>query len=160
MMLFTFQIKNWGIFKFVESDIKTELENIPDYEDVEYEDKSYYDHGKVEIIWKWVSQMLPMKTINYPKQLLTTSFIVTDNEDKDKYGLSYKFRVYRKLASDTSNYDMSDKLNYIANVTKKTTITRFNFLQLELTNIPRDLDNNKLKLSGIAFKYRLLEGSV
>ena len=53
---------------------------------------------------------------------------------------------------------ISNKLNYIQSVTKKTLIPRCNFIQLELSNIDDDLNNNKLRLVGLGFRYVLLEG--
>lgn len=117
----------------------------------------YYDDEEQIIEWRWVSQILPMNTINYRKRLINTTFIMTDTDSLDHYGLTYKFRVYRKLANESNPTTISNSMNYVTSVTKKTSISRFNFLQLELSNIPNNLSENKLRIIGLSFKYVLLE---
>jgi len=111
------------------------------------------------IPWLWKSQIMPLGTINYAKRLVTTTFIMTDTDAVDEYSLNYKFNVYRKLVSQSNLTTISNRLNYIQSMTKKTMIPRFNYLQLELSNVDdeTDMDNNKLRLVGLAFKYVLLE---
>jgi len=111
------------------------------------------------IPWLWKSQIMPLGTINYAKRLVTTTFIMTDTDAIDEYSLNYKFNVYRKLVSQSNLTTISNRLNYIQSMTKKTMIPRFNYLQLELSNVDdeTELDNNKLRLVGLAFKYVLLE---
>lgn len=155
-----FSSDDWWVYSLQTSDIRFTVDDLPEDFDDSFELYEYFDDGREVINWKWTSQIMSMKTINYIKQLMTTSFIVADNEDKDSYGLNYKFKVFRKLASETADFTIEDRLDYVANVTKKTHISRFNFLQMELSNIPGSLDHNKLKLIGLAFKYRYLEGSV
>ena len=118
----------------------------------------YYDNGKKLIKWFWKSQILPLGTINYSKKLVDTTFIVADTDDSDEYGLNYKFRAYRKLVSESNETTISNRLNYVQSTTKKTLIPRFNFLQLEISNVEDDLNNNKLRLLGLGLKYVLLEG--
>ena len=121
----------------------------------------YYDatiKGKEIIEWLWKSQILPLGTINYAKKLITTTFIVSDTDENDEYGLNYKYKVYRRNASETAITTVSNRLNYIQSVTKKTFVPRFNFIQLELSNIEDDLNNNKLRLVGLSMKYELLGG--
>ena len=135
-----------NIYKFSTNDI------------VEGSNTYYYDDGKKIIEWKWVSQILPMGTINYSKKLNTTTFIMTDTDETDSYSLDYKFKIFRKLANESNATTVTNNLNYIQSVTKKTIVPRFNFIQLELCNTPEDLDNNKLRLIAISFKYELLAG--
>lgn len=118
----------------------------------------YYDLDKQVIKWKWKSQILPMKTINYSKKLITTTFILSDTDENDEYGLQYKFKAFRKMASETQETTLTNRINYVVSTTKRTLIPRYNFMQLELLNIEDDLNNNKLRLIGLGFKYVLLEG--
>lgn len=127
----------------------------------------YYDDEKSMISWKWVSQILPLGTINYLKQLISTGFIVTDTDSVDEYSLNYKFKVFRRQVNETDYTTIYDTLNYIQSVTKRTYIPRFNFLQLELSNVTNDLNNlnnelnsNKIRLIGLTFKYKLLEALI
>lgn len=128
-------------------------------DDIVYENKTeYYDEGKILIPWFWRSQILPLGTINYSKKLNSTTFIMTDTDESDEYGLNYKFKVFRKLATESNATTISNRLNYIQSVTKKTIIPRFNFLQFEISNVEEDYDNNKLRLVGLSLKYELLAG--
>lgn len=123
----------------------------------------YYDEGKKLIKWNWKSQILPMKTINYSKKLVSTTFIMSDTDEKDEYGLNYKFKAFRKTASQTQETTLTNNINYIVSTTKRTLVPRFNFMQIELSNVEGtsdDFDHNKLRLIGLAFKYVLLEGLV
>lgn len=118
----------------------------------------YYDDGKKIIPWFWKTQVLPLGTMNYSKKLVDTTFIVADTEMNDEYGLNYAFTAYRKMLSETTPTTISSKLNYVQSTTKRTLIPRFNFLQLKISNVEDDLDNNKLRLIGLGLKYVLLEG--
>ena len=127
------------------------------------EETQYYDDGKKLIKWYWQSQILPLGTINYSKRLVNTTFIVSDTDDSDEYGLNYSFKIYRKLVSESNTTTISNNLNYVQSVTKKTMIPRFNFLQIKLSNIEEDdennaFNNNKFRLIGLGLKYVLLEG--
>ena len=120
----------------------------------------YYDYGEKLIEWYWKSQILPMKTINYSKKLISTTFIMSDTDENDQYGLNYKFKAFRKTASQTQETTLSNNINYIVSTTKRTLVPRYNFMQIELSNIEDDVNNNKLRLIGLAFKYVLLEGMI
>lgn len=117
----------------------------------------YYDHGEKLIPWKWKTQILPFNTLNYSKRLISTTFMVTDTDWSDMCSLNYKFNVYRKLMTESDLNTIENKLNYILSTTKRTPIARFNFLQIELSNVD-SLDHNKLKLVGLGLKYTLLGG--
>lgn len=118
----------------------------------------YYDLDRQIINWYWQSQILPLGTINYTKKLINTTFIVTDTDENDGYSLQYQFNVFRRKMGVTNVKNITNKLNYVQSVTKKTFISRFNFIQLKLSNMYEDLDNNKLRLVGLGLKYELLEG--
>lgn len=131
----------------------------------------YYDVGNKLIPWYWQSQILPLGTMNYSKRLVNTTFVLTDTDNIDGYGLNYSFKVFRKLASSVADTEMSGDLNLVRSTTKKTNISRFGFIQLKLSNINRDSEdntdqtikayrNNKLRLVGLGLKYVLLEGLI
>lgn len=118
----------------------------------------YYDDGKKVIEWFWKSQILHLGTMNYSKKLVDTTFIVADTDMSDEYGLNYAYTAYRKMLSETEPTTITSKLNYVQSTTKRTMIPRFNFLQLKISNVEDDFDNNKLRLIGLGLKYVLLEG--
>lgn len=129
----------------------------------------YYDDGKKLISWHWQSQVLPMGTMNYSKRLVNTTFILTDTDTQDGYGLQYNFKVFRKLASSTPEKEVSGDINLVRSTTKKTNISKFGFLQLKISNITEESQgteaekafrNNKLRLVGLGLKYVLLEGLI
>lgn len=121
----------------------------------------YYDgvDGEKKIItWFWNSQILSLNTINYSKKLVDTTFILTDTDTQDEYGLDYSFKAWRKSVSETNATTISNNIHYVQSTTKRTMIPRFNFIQIRLSNTSEDLDNNKLRLVGLGLKYVLLEG--
>lgn len=120
----------------------------------------YYDLDRKLIKWHWRSQILPLGTINYYKKLIDTTFIVADTEANDSYALNYTFRAYRKNISESDLNTIKNDLQYVQSVTKKTLISRFNFLQFEISQTEDNdqLNNNKLRLVGMALKYVLLGG--
>ena len=122
-------------------------------------DSEYYDDGNKPITWYWKSQILPLGTINYSKKLLETTFILSDTDSLDNYGINYTFKAYRKLASETNPTTISDSLNYVQSVTKRTMVHRFKFLQIEISNTQGEKRiNDKFRLIGLGLKYTLLEG--
>lgn len=150
------------------------LENEDEFDDITLEEPTtiYADEiseGVMTTIpWVWRSQLLWFNTTNYKKQLLTTSFIVLDDDSIDNYGLSYKFLIYRKYyKTDSEDYLLEGDLNYVKTVTARTRVSGFNYIQLEISN-PKDdsvnnyneYDSNKLSLVSIMFKYRLLPGGI
>lgn len=129
----------------------------------------YYDYGKKLIPWHWQSQVMYLGTMNHAKRLVNTTFILTDTDTQDGYGLQYSFKVFRKLASSVPEKELSGDLNLVRSTTKKTNISKFGFLQLKLSNITEDSQgteaekayrNNKLRLVGLGLKYVLLEGLI
>ena len=120
----------------------------------------YHDHNRQIIDWFWKSQITPMNNINRYKQLYKTSFIVTDTDAQDEFGLNYKFRVFRKFVSESSEETTTQSLNLVKTTTLRTFVNRFNFIQLEFYNIPDAYDYNKLRLVGLNFTYKLMEGII
>lgn len=129
----------------------------------------YYDDGRKLIPWFWESQILYLGTMNYSKRLVNTTFILTDTDTQDGYGLNYSFKVFRKLASSTPEKEISNELNLVRSTTKKTNISKFGFIQMRISNITEQSQgteadkayrNNKLRLVGLGLKYVLLEGLI
>ena len=129
----------------------------------------YYDDGRLVIPWYWQSQVMYLGTMNYSKRLVNTTFILTDTDSQDGYGLNYNFKVFRKLASSTPEKELSGDLTLVRSTTKKTNISKFGFVQLKLSNITEESQgtepekafrNNKLRLVGLGLKYVLLEGLI
>ena len=129
----------------------------------------YYDDGRLIIPWYWQSQVMYLGTMNYSKRLVNTTFILTDTDSQDGYGLNYNFKVFRKLASSTPEKELSGDLTLVRSTTKKTNISKFGFVQLKLSNITEESQgtepekafrNNKLRLVGLGLKYVLLEGLI
>lgn len=129
----------------------------------------YYDEGKILIPWYWQSQIMHLGTMNYTKRLVNTTFVLTDTDTQDGFGLKYSFKVFRKLASSTPEKEISNDFNLVRSTTKKTNISKFGFVQLKISNIPElntstdpevAYRNNKLRLVGLGLKYVLLEGLI
>lgn len=129
----------------------------------------YYDEGKILIPWCWQSQIMHLGTMNYTKRLVNTTFVLTDTDTQDGFGLKYSFKVFRKLASSTPEKEISNDFNLVRSTTKKTNISKFGFVQLKISNIPEvntstdpevAYRNNKLRLVGLGLKYVLLEGLI
>lgn len=119
-----------------------------------------YNTESVRIPWEWESQILPLSTINYLKTLVNTSFMVSDSDESDNYGFSFVLTSFKRRANyNTSEKTLKENLQGIKSRTIRTPITRFNFLRLNLSNMEDDSqhDYTKLRLVGIALKYRLLE---
>jgi len=119
-----------------------------------------YNTESVRIPWEWKSQILPLNTINYLKTLVNTSFMVSDSDESDNYGFSFVLTSFKRRANyNTSEKTLKENLQGIKSRTIRTPITRFNFLRLNLSNMEDDSqhDYTKLRLVGIALKYRLLE---
>lgn len=139
-------------------------EDINEHNNNEYNLRTYYDElpETNELIhWHWYSQILPLGSINFSKQLVATTFILNDDENTDNYGLRYKFRGFRKTIYETDNRDIEGDLQYVRNKTIRSMFTRIQFLQILLSDKADDLigDYSRLRLVGLGFKYRLLEAN-
>lgn len=142
------------------------IEDIDEFKTYDsYSMKTYYDiteDDKYLIDWKWDSQILPLGTINYSKQLVATTFILNDDEEgTDNYGLTYSFRGFRKNIYDTDARDIDGDIQYVRSKTVRSMFTRIQFLQLKMRNKQNDYtgDYSRLRLVGLGFKYRLLEAN-
>lgn len=123
----------------------------------------YYDDLKKPTLipWNWTSQILSLNTINYSKRLVDTTFVLTDTDMSDEYALNYKFKAFRKNKNaETTELTLTNDIEYVESITKRTMIPRFNFIQFTLSNTEDDqkLNNNKLRLVGLGLKYVLLGG--
>ena len=123
----------------------------------------YYDSLKKPTLipWHWTSQILSLNTINYSKRLVDTTFVLTDTDMSDEYALNYKFKAFRKNKNaETTELTLTNDIEYVESITKRTMIPRFNFIQFTLSNTEDDekLNNNKLRLVGLGLKYVLLGG--
>ncbi len=157
-----FADKNGEIYYLTTTDI-----DVPNFDDVLVTE--YYDDGEKLIDWYWQSQIMYLGTINYTKRLVNTTFILTDDDTTDGYGLKYGFKVFRKLASSVPDKEISNDINLVRSTTRKTNISKFGFLQMKISNITPDdrgteerkeFRNNKLRLVGLGLKYVLLEGLI
>ena len=86
--------------------------------------------------------------------------MVSDSDESDNYGFSFTLTSFKRRANyNTSEKTLKENLQGIKSRTIRTPITRFNFLRLNLSNMEDDSqhDYTKLRLVGIALKYRLLE---
>ena len=120
--------------------------------------KEYYDDGEVIIDWRWRSQHLHFGSINNKKQLHSTSFtFINKNDMRDEYGLTYRFFIYDRLLNEQEDdISLTGDIDTVSSITEKTFIGRYNFLQIELTNIQDDYSKNKLKLASLMFKFRVI----
>ena len=123
----------------------------------------YYDDLKQPTVipWRWTSQILSFNTINYSKRLVDTTFVLTDTDSSDSYALNYRFKAFRKNKNaETTELTLTNDIEYVESITKRTMIPRFNFLQFTLSNTEDDqkLNNNKFRLVGLGLKYVLLGG--
>ena len=157
-----FADKNGEIYYLTTTDI-----DVPNFGDVLITE--YYDDGEKLIDWYWQSQIMHLGTINYTKRLINTTFILTDDDTTDGYGLKYGFKVFRKLASSVADREISNDINLVRSTTQKTNISKFGFLQMKISNITsedrgtearKEFRNNKLRLVGLGLKYVLLEGMI
>ena len=141
----------------------TDILNVdPNDTDQTYVMRLYYDNVKDNapslIDWHWHSQIIPLGSVNYLKQLLDTTFILNDDEETDNYGLSYAFRCFRKNIYESDARDLEGDIQYVRSKTVRSLFTRINFLQLRLKNRSDDYmgDYARLRLVGLGFRYRIL----
>lgn len=158
---------NASLYTLETSDVLSKInKNLTEYYDAIGDNASNILKQKnktiIQIIpWYWTSQILSLNTINYSKRLVDTTFVLTDTDSTDQYALNYKFKAFRKNKNaETTELTLSNDIEYVESITKRTMIPRFNFLQFTLSNTEDDqqLNNNKLRLVGIGLKYVLLGG--
>lgn len=158
---------NASLYTLETSDVLSKInKNLTEYYDAIGDNASKIVQRKNKTIiqlipWHWTSQILSLNTINYSKRLVDTTFVLTDTDSSDQYALNYKFKAFRKNKNaETTELTLSNDIEYVESITKRTMIPRFNFLQFTLSNTEDDqqLNNNKLRLVGLGLKYVLLGG--
>lgn len=140
---------NFKLYKFTDEEVYNEIN----------EKNEYFDDGDNIIDWRWKSQLLVLKSVNFLKRLISTRFIVTDTDSVDDYGFDFKYHIYRKEKSETPIRTLTGEVQYIKTKQLRTHIPRFNYVQLELSNIPESYTNNKLNLIGVTLRYQYLEAT-
>lgn len=146
------------------------------YDDVytEGEDNCFDAYGVQgkHIVWYWTSQISPLSTISYAKQLNKTTFIVADSDSSDGYAFNYSIKGWRKKRTLVKSSDLDGTVYSVQATTKRTNINRAHFIQLTVTNamlenhqlmlnktLKTDIDTNdqKVRLISVSMKYKLLE---
>ena len=132
---------------------------------------AYGVQGK-NIVWYWASQILPLNSVSYAKQLNKTTFIVADSDVTDGYAFNFSIKGWRKKRTLVKSSDLDGTVYSVQATTKRTNINRAHFIQLTVTNamlenhqlvlsktLKTDIDTNdqKVRLVGVSFKFKYLE---
>ncbi len=132
---------------------------------------AYGVQGK-NIVWYWTSQILPLNSVSYAKQLNKTTFIVADSDVTDGYAFNFSIKGWRKKRTLVKSSDLDGTVYSVQATTKRTNINRAHFIQITVTNamlenhqlmlnktLKTDIDTNdqKVRLIGVSFKYKYLE---
>lgn len=132
---------------------------------------AYGIQGK-NIVWYWSSQILPLNSVSYAKQLNKTTFIVADSDVTDGYAFNFSIKGWRKKRTLVKSSDLDGTVYSVQATTKRTNINRAHFIQLTVTNamlenhqlvlsktLKTDIDTNdqKVRLIGVSFKFKYLE---
>lgn len=148
----------------------------------DYKDK-VDDNTLVTIDWFWESQIVPLGTINYSKNLYTTKFMLVDNDLRypNEYRFNFDYTVYRKTAGAYQAKTISNSFKDIVSKTMRSFIVNLDYLRLRLSNMSQDdtvevqqyfddngdeqfqdlhVDDCRLNLLGIEFKYTLKESDL
>jgi hypothetical protein len=121
-----------------------------------------------QIEWSWQSAVQTFNTIEFHKQLLFTTFVF-DDYAPDEYAeqlieIGYYFDIYSRDYI-TSQADATTVPVYrVSNRACRTSIGRYNYLQLNLHHVPFESTNfevmTKPKICCISMKYRTLRGEL
>jgi hypothetical protein len=129
----------------------------------------------VTIDWFWDSQLIPLGTINYSKNLYTTKFLLVDNDrdNQNEYNFTFDYTVYRKTAGAYQSKTISNNFKDIVSKTMRSFIVNLDYLRLRLSNKAFDdtvevdengndlhIDDCRLNLLGIELKYTLKESNL
>lgn len=132
---------------------------------------AYGVQGK-NIVWYWTSQILPLNSVSYAKQLNKTTFIVADSDVTDGYAFNFSIKGWRKKRTLVKSSDLDGTVYSVQATTKRTNVNRAHFIQLTVTNamlenhqlmlsktLKTDIDTNdqKVRLIGVSFKFKYLE---
>lgn len=115
----------------------------------------------VKIEWFWQSALLHFNTTDYKKQLLFTTFSLSEKTDAS-INFDYNFGIYDDEYSERHWSEINQAVIHAKSYSCKNIIARYMYLQLHLKN-PDDNSFESLtkpKISAITFKYRILPGGL
>lgn len=141
-------------------------------DDVQYLDEVYRKNPKyINITWKWVSQPLPLNTLNFKKRIKYLKLIFANKYESDHITFKYWFRTYTQTEYPTNPRTYTAEITTLKTQKLKPRIPKFDFLQIVLES-NNDSDqfedgvgdtvsttlNDKIGFVSIALNYLLLEG--
>ena len=141
-------------------------------DDVQYLDEVHRTNPKYKnITWKWVSQPLPLNTLNFKKRIKYLKLIFANKYESDHITFKYWFRTYTQTEYPTNPRTYTAEITTLKTQKLKPRIPKFDFLQiiLESNNDSDQLEdgvgetvtttlNDKIGFVSIALNYLLLEG--
>lgn len=141
-------------------------------DDVQYLDEVHKTNPNYKnITWKWVSQPLPLNTLNFKKRIKYLKLIFANKYESDHITFKYWFRTYTQTEYPTNPKTYTAEITTLKTQKLKPRIPRFDFLQiiLESNNDSDQFEdgvgntvsttlNDKIGFVSIALNYLLLEG--
>lgn len=141
-------------------------------DDVQYLDEVHRTTPNYKnITWKWVSQPLPLNTLNYKKRIKYLKLIFANKYESDHITFKYWFRTYTQTEYPTNPRTYTAEITTLKTQKLKPRIPKFDFLQiiLESNNDSDQFEdgvgntvsttlNDKIGFVSIALNYLLLEG--
>lgn len=141
-------------------------------DDVQYLDEVHRTNPKyINITWKWVSQPLPLNTLNFKKRIKYLKLIFANKYESDHITFKYWFRTYTQTEYPTNPRTYTAEIATLKTQKLKPRIPKFDFLQiiLESNNDSDQFEdglgetvsttlNDKIGFVSIALNYLLLEG--
>ena len=120
-----------------------------------------FDQNPTQITWFWESALLHFGSVDYRKQLLKTSFTMSDVNNMTVQ-FDYNFEVYSDSCSERTWTAVDKVVERIRTFSYKNIIASFAYLQLYMKNTDAKeyefTAYTKPKFSTISFKYRILSG--
>lgn len=141
-------------------------------DDVQYLDEVHRTTPNYKnITWKWVSQPLPLNTLNFKKRIKYLKLIFANKYESDHITFKYWFRTYTQTEYPTNPRTYTAEITTLKTQKLKPRIPKFDFLQIVLES-NNDSDqfedgvgdtvsttlNDKIGFVSIALNYLLLEG--
>lgn len=141
-------------------------------DDVQYLDEVHRTTPNYKNInWKWVSQPLPLNTLNFKKRIKYLKLIFANKYESDHITFKYWFRTYTQTEYPTNPRTYTAEITTLKTQKLKPRIPKFDFLQiiLESNNDSDQFEdgvgntvsttlNDKIGFVSIALNYLLLEG--
>ena len=141
-------------------------------DDVQYLDEVHRTTPNYKNInWKWVSQPLPLNTLNFKKRIKYLKLIFANKYESDHITFKYWFRTYTQTEYPTNPRTYTAEITTLNTQKLKPRIPKFDFLQiiLESNNDSDQFEdgvgntvsttlNDKIGFVSIALNYLLLEG--